>query len=289
MCVTVRKHRERQGLPLRPDRKSYAGDAPQLSVEFCSPCGTFDPGPPAPFGVVIGSYKWPSLVDLQIRLIHDTCGKVPILVSSDHPETAAEITDICNDYHDVTHRPNPERIGHTGGDISAFYKAVKWGASRQMQCVAKLSQRFLVTRKNWLQDGAADLGASRLAMASQRCTGTQRFDLRTEAVLIDVAQWNNPDVLERIKPRRYWNDVKHGLSAETVIYRVLQDLLGEFYLPWALFGESRDTKYDGVVWHCSHTLRDYQELAYKYGVKLDAGFHCSGWQYDLSKGQYLYG
>lgn len=245
--------------------------------------------PHAQHGVVIGSYKWPSLVELQIKLIRSTCGAVPICVSSDHPETAAQVQAICDRFPDVKHLPNPVRIGHTGGDISAFHKAATWGKDRGLQVVAKLSQRFLITRPDWLQDGAADLLASGLSLASQRATGTQRFDLRTEACLLDVATWSEPAILARIRPRKYWTDSPRGLSAETVIYRVLQDLAGEFFLPWSLFGEDRQRQYPGVVWHNSHPVTAYHELAARHGVKLDAGFHCDGWMQDLQNGVYEYG
>jgi hypothetical protein len=238
---------------------------------------------------VIGSYKWPSLVELQIKLIRSTCGDVPILVSSDDPISAERISEICDCFPDVKHWPNAERIGHTGGDVSAFFKAAVWGADRGLKVVAKLSQRFLVTRPQWLQEGVADLLASGLSLATQRCTGTQRFDLRTEACLIDVRQWNTPDVIARIIPRKYWTDSPKGLSGETIIARVLQDLTGEFFWPWSLFGEDRSVRYPGVVWHNSHSVADYKRLASEHGVDLEPDFHVAGWQQDRVKGLYQHG
>jgi hypothetical protein len=249
-----------------------------------------DAGPTPTVGVVIGSYKWPGLVELQIETIRETCGnQVPICVSSDHPESAAQVQAICDRHADVFHWPNERRIGHTGGDISAFFKAAMWGQSRGLRVVAKLSQRFLVTKPRWLHDGAKDLLDSGLSLATQRCRGTQRFDLRTEACLLDLRTWSEPAILSRIMPRRYWKDSPKGLTAETVIYRVLQDLAGEYFLPWSLFGEDRQTKYPGTVWHCSHGRADYASLAKLHGVELDAGFHTHGWQQDLAAGVYQFG
>jgi hypothetical protein len=46
--------------------------------------GTFHPRPgDPPCAVVLGSYNWPHLVEMQIYTIRDTCGPVPILVSDD--------------------------------------------------------------------------------------------------------------------------------------------------------------------------------------------------------------
>lgn len=203
------------------------------------------------YGVAIGSYKWPELIDLQCRLIRDTCGAVPILVCSDNPADAAAMAAITKKHPDVTLSVNPVRIGHTGGDVAVFWKAVKWGAARGLKVVAKLSQRFLVTVPNWLQGGAQDLIKSGLPIATRKCTGRSKFDLRTEAALLDVKQWGRPEVLRLIRPREYWKDKPAGLSAESVIFRALQDALGGYFWPWHLFGEERFQKYPGVIWHCS--------------------------------------
>lgn len=242
-------------------------------------------------GVVIGSFRWPELVDLQCRVIRDTCGPVPILVSNDDPASHKELSAICATHADVTLDSNAERIGHTGGDVAAFYKGIRWAAERRIEVVAKLSQRFIVNRPRWLQDSARDLLASGLPMANMRCRGDAPFDLRTEAVLMDVSQWNKPEVLERIKPRRYWTDQPDGLNAETIIYRVLMDLLGGVFWPWAtVMGEDRFRRdFEDVLWHCNTSKEEYAKLAQGHGVTIPDDFHVGGWENELKQGTYLYG
>ena len=92
-----------------------------------------------PVGVAIGSFRWPSLVALQIAVIRNTCGPVPILVSNDDPSTHERLKTICERFEDVELDTNPERIGHTGGDIAVFHKGIKFGARRGLRFVAKLS------------------------------------------------------------------------------------------------------------------------------------------------------
>lgn len=242
------------------------------------------PGDPA-VGVVIGSYQWPELVDLQCRVIRATCGPVPILVSSDHPASNAALEAICAAYPDVTFSPNPQRIGHTGGDMAVFHKGVVWGQERGLAVVAKLSQRFIVTRERWLQDGAADLLASGLPLASRRCRGFHTFDLRTEAVLLDVARWHVPAVLERFRPQRYWGSAK-GLYTEDLISHALH-LLGGVYWPWGLFGEDRSRRDADVLWHYSNPTAEYRALAERHGVTLPANFHCDGWGAEMRSGEYI--
>src|SRR5262245_6976111 len=45
-------------------------------------------------GVAVGSYGWPRLAELQVRLIRETCGPVPVLIVNDRPEGQAELQAI---------------------------------------------------------------------------------------------------------------------------------------------------------------------------------------------------
>ncbi|HEY1186466.1 MAG TPA: hypothetical protein VGE74_02365 [Gemmata sp.] len=239
-------------------------------------------------GVVIGSYKWPELVELQIRLVRATCGPVPILVSNDRPEEHPALSALGAAHPDVTLVTSPERLGHTGGDVAAFRRGVEWGAARGLAVVAKLSQRMLFTAPYWLQDGARELLASGLPAASRKAVEPPGYALRTEAVLLDVAQWNAPAVLARIGRGRYWHERPGGYCGEAVIHDVIRDELGGVFLPWALLPNKRSER-GAFVWHNSHTRADYDALAARYGVTLPADFTVSGWEWELKKGEYVFG
>lgn len=242
-----------------------------------------------PCGIVIGSYKWPELIELQLRVIRHTCGRVPVLVSSDHPDSVAAIDAICDRDPDCLHLPNPDRIGHTGGDLAAFSKGIMWAASRGVWVLAKLSQRFIAVKPRWLQDGAAELLASTLPLATRRCRGKENFPLRTEACLLDVRRWNTPAVLKRIRAGRYWHSRPGKLNAEMAVHETLTSELGGIYWPWSLITEDRYQPVPGAVWHCSHSTEAYHRLAATFGVRLAGDFHNEGWQGDLAKGEYSYG
>jgi len=260
------------------------------AVRACTFCPDYRPAAASErAGVVVGVYKWPSLIDLQVRSIRRSCGPVPILISSDDPASAARCRTICAAYPDVTFQVSNQRIGHTGGDLAAFRRGLIWAAGRGLAVVAKLSQRMVVTRHRWLQDGAAELLASGLSLASRRCRGIEVFDLRTEACLLDVARWHTPAVLARLAERRYWDDAPRGLSAETVIGRVLRDCVGDHYWPWGLLAADRHERRDGVMWHHTHTAAEYSRRAADLGVTLDSDFHVEGWQRELAAGVYSHG
>lgn len=244
-------------------------------------------------GVAIGSYRWPELVDLQIRLIRATCGPVPILVSSDHPESADSLAAICAAHPDVTFVTNPERFGHTGGDLAVYHRGVTWGAERGLAVVAKLSQRLLFTRPFWLQDGAKELLSSGLGVATRACTGRRfggaRYPLRTEYALMDVSRWNRPAVLDMITPRRVWHLRDGGWPAEQVIAELVRDHFDGLYWPTAAIPPAREDRAAGVVWHHADPREAYTGLAAQLGVTLPADFHCDGWEGEYAEGKYLYG
>src|SRR5947209_5743392 len=142
----------------------YCRDHPLGPGEAAAALPRFEPRPDdPPCGVVIGSYRWPRLIDLQIHLIRHTCGGVPILVGDDcspgfgpapPPGSQFErLQAICAAHPGVTLWPNVERIGHTGGDVAACWKGLIWAQALGLRVLAKLSQRFLVTDPRWLQDG----------------------------------------------------------------------------------------------------------------------------------------
>lgn len=88
--------------------------------------------------------------------------------------------------------------------------------------LVKLSHRFIPTRPGWLADGALDLLASRMSLATRPCDrdGPAKWPLRTAAMLLDVSAWSRGDVRGHLNPAR-------GLTAsepdaETVIWNALK-------------------------------------------------------------------
>lgn len=263
--------------------KDYSTGAAEPPTQFAA-----RPGDPA-CGVVIGSYGWPALVDLQLRVIRDTCGPVPVCVSSDNPDDDARLAAVCAGHPDAYLWTNARRIGHTGGDLATFWKGVLWGAANGLQVVAKLSQRWVSTRPRWLHDGARALLDSGLPAAIRRCVGSHGFPLRTEAALLDVEAWHRPKVLSRIAPGEYWTRREGGLSAEVVVEELIRDEFGGLYWPWDLVPPVRAEKPAGALWHNSHTRAEYDALARRHGVALPADFHVRGWERERDAGEYRYG
>lgn len=234
-----------------------AGDVPKLA----------DPALPRPgdprCGVVIGCYRWPKLAELQIRLIRHLCGPVPILLSDDAtPGKEADFRRLTETYPDVHYQRSRRRIGHAGGDLQAFRRGVAWAARQGLEVLGKLSQRMLVLRPYWLQDGALELLASGRSLASQPCTeGLTRWPVRTELCLLDVAWWQQPEVLGRLPP----GAIRAGAEA------ILGAVAGPLHR-WSIMGEDRCIPNVNYIWHTANRDADYRELARQYGLELDADF-----------------
>ncbi len=254
-------------------------DRPLDGVHFCQTCNEYltpdywsDPDDPS-VGVVIGSYGYPALIELQILTIRKHCGPIPILISDDRsPRGRAEkIATLAVKYPGVDVEISPVRIGHAGGDMSAFYRGLYWAHRRRLTFLCKLSQRFIVDRPRWLQNGAIDLQKSGLPAAGQSCIeGPYAMPLRTEAVMMKVDAWQNPALLNYLEPRPI------GAACEHIVWNAIATWLGGQILPWDLFTPARHEQALDVLWHVSTPIEAYQALAAKMGVTLDDNFSVGG-------------
>lgn len=255
----------------------------------CQGCADYvsddtDEEPPAA-GVVIGSYNYPKLIALQVRLIQEMNGpKVPILIVDDcspgtqrTPQPGSVFEELCGimrEHAGVTVWSNPERYGHAGGDLASYFVGLQWARAHRLRVLCKLSQRCLLDLPDWLHLAAEGLLDSGLATGCQPCReGSTVFPLRTEAILFDVDKWHRPDVLDHLRPRPVT-----GYPAELIVWDDMADRVGIEYWRWPIMGEDRLTRYPGVIWHCSHRREDYEAIAERYGLPLDDHFTVAGWQ-----------
>lgn len=233
------------------------------------------PGDP-PCGVVIGSYGYPALIELQIKVIRYTCGDVPILISDDLSpgDRPQRIRDIAARFDNVDVQVSAERIGHAGGDMAAFHRGLVWAQDKGLRVLCKFSHRFLVTTPRWLQDGARGMLASGRVFGGQSCTeGQFVFPLRTEAVLMDVPKWHQPQVLGYLTPRKIHQ------ACEPIIHHAGTKLVrggraGPW--PWPIITRNRFRQTPGVLWHVCTPMKEYQALAARLGVTLDPDFSVGG-------------
>jgi hypothetical protein len=228
-----------------------------------------------PAGVVIGHYGMPAIVAVQVRLIREHCGPVPVLVHDDwspEPERI-ELDRVCGELGVEVVRSGRENIGHAGGDLGAFFRGLTWAQTRGLRVLVKLSQRFLIDTPNWLADAADLLTRSRESCLTDACIeGASRLPLRTESIALDVARWSADEPMRVLRPRRVY-----PLAAEYVVHQALARVGGGFRVWPLLGGPHRQTRTPGVLWHCNTSPDEYRQLAARFGLTLPDNFFTHGW------------
>jgi len=228
-------------------------------------------------GVVVGCYSEPGhdmrgIIELQVRVIRANCGAVPILLTVDQCEHLGHIEAMADHYDDVTVMPvAPERIGHAGGDLGAFHHGLLWAKGRGLRFVAKLSQRYIIDRPNWVQNSAAK---NQQTLCNRCLEGRFKLPMRTEGVFMRVADWQV--ALPHLVPRRVF-----PASGEHAVWGAMSAVGLTRVHAWDyLSGPDRCKRKEGIVWKCSNPLSDYQSLADKYKVRLGDSWKFHGWPKD---------
>jgi uncharacterized protein CbrC (UPF0167 family) len=262
------------GLAFRPDPRDVYGSLVDEAVRRAEakavpPAPLPPPDPPPAAGIVVGTYGLPQLARLQVLLIRETCGAVPVLFAddgaeADHPGTDAAFHDLCDEFPGVTYWPNAERRGHYAGDLSVFWKGLQWAERTDLRWLCKLSQRFLWTRRDWLADAVQQLDAGGLATMYQGCIddGINLY-VRSECVLMDAVAWR-PYAGLFDRPRLH-------NATEFYVNDLVHRHFGGKFERWKEIPIVREIppKPGAFVWHTCHGDQEYAEIHKRYGVPTD--------------------
>jgi hypothetical protein len=224
---------------------------------------------PITAGLVIGCYGWPSLARLQILVARALCGQVPILISDDGSPDAAALRSLCAEYSDVEFSPNPARLGHYAGDLSAFRKGIDWAAARGLDALVKLSQRFVPTRAGWIAELLPLLADAETVVGPLTAGREAKLYWRTEAVAMRVAEWST------IARPKLDGDVLMN-ATELRFNDIIVRTFGRRAVPWPGLSNDRNRPSDGTVWHTTHPRSAYVDLAKRHGIELEASFYVDG-------------
>jgi hypothetical protein len=168
----------------------------------------------------------------------------------------------------VTVWPNVGRIGHTGADMSAFWKGLVWGHACQLDVVFKLSEACIINHPNWVDESAHELVRSGLATLGQPCKD-EGWPIRTEAVGLLIAAWYRPDILAHLTPRPV------NWPAELILWDDIRERLDGRIRPWHLLTEGRLATTSRALCRTANTPQDYQRLAEELGMSRPADFACA--------------
>lgn len=243
------------------------------------------------FLVSIGHFAQPSVIELQAKTIRANCGAdTPILLSDDHTETAfdeakgvtpamaadrkAKLLAICERENLIYRDSGPDRIGHAGGDLGAFYHGLIYARDNGIDYVWKLSQRFVIDRPNWLQESIKSMGKFGAIVSTRPCFYSSRamFAFRTECIGLKVLPWIRPDVLNELRPRRLHTAAEFLIEEQYARISGGKPFLATKWLP-----RDRLLRSDGIAWKDAlpreETDADYRLMAEKYGVSLGDDFN----------------
>lgn len=229
-------------------------------------------------GVVIGTYGWPNLIELQIKTIRNNCGNIPILIADDGSPGISnnpvknscfeKLLRLCDKYENVTLWPNAETIGHNGGDLSAFWKGLLWSKHNNIEYLVKLSRRLVVDIPNWIEFECEMLEKDNGAVCIQKQI-SDKWPLRCECILMRTLHWY--PLINKLLPIKQQSD-KSGIFVENIIQGIIQDNFSGTFTPMHILRKDPRLKNPGVLWHFSNTMEDYKQIFSKYGLQPDADF-----------------
>lgn len=245
------------------------------------------PNPKA--GVVIGTYGYPNLVALQVHLIRKHNPGIPILLVDDNSDgtTMTPVDDtnfgklckLSRDYKDVTVWSNPTRLGHASGELSCYFMGIQWANALGLDVLIKLSFRFIFDKPNWVQEWLNDFWKSGWATSSRKCReGSSFFEIRSECMAMDVKKWNQPAILDHLRPRPLsLVDGKWGVAAENLLWDDIRDRLDGQLHNCKFMNEDRFCTNPNILWHCCNSQEEYKALFEREGFELDPDFSIIGW------------
>lgn len=231
-----------------------------------------DRGAPGPAGIVLGTYGLPQLARLQILTLADSQPGTPILIADDGSGQDEAFYELESAFPHVTYWPSPERRGHYAGDLSAVWKGLHWAKSTGLQYLCKLSQRFIWLQPGWLTRGVERLHRSGKPILMQRCLDNRvNLYIRSECVIYSVPEWSA--ILDRFDRQ------KLGNPTELYLWDIVAKHFNRRYETWADLTVDRYQATPGTIWHGSHSVQHFRNLAARHGITLDPEFTVAGWEH----------
>jgi hypothetical protein len=239
------------------------------------------------YGVVIGSYGMPGVVELSIAMIRKTCGEVPILIADDFtPVTMGRkrLLELPEKWPGVSLVITGENLGHAPGDIRAFRNGIKWAKENGIKYLCKLSQRFIFLQDNWLKIVSDEMEATGHAVSSQRAVHLNlQFRMRTECVFMDVDRCSaSVPFMERLDPK---NGKINAAAEDWFAAAVDEGGLGPV-MRCRLMPVDRFEKKNTILWHNTDGVDAfgaadmgdaYRKLAKEMNIDLGEEFSAAGW------------
>ena len=233
--------------------------------------------PCAQVGVVIGTFAAVPYVHLSLAALRKHEPGIKILVHDDCSPAAERLRAICARYDAEYHSASVRRRA-TLGDASAFAAACRWTYAHGCKIGVKVSRRLIIHRP--FVSGLRELFYNMQVPTVCGACATFGFGYRSEGVAMWTPAWLSAGVVDEIDrivaadqefcalPEAWYHE--RAQKVYELTKSTLRTRYDGFYplaatraafTDWPLLGLGRAEKVPGVLWHDSHTPRDYWELA----------------------------
>lgn len=229
-------------------------------------------------GVLVSTYASVPYIALQLASWQRWYGDVPLVVFDDGSASWRSLLTLCKRFK-VPLLCNTLRGGHSGGDMAAFVHGLLWAEQNGIDLLVKFSRRW-VPQSDWRPSLLEVAERTQYATYSNVCRRWS-FGFRTECIGLHVPSWL--PAIDEMRDRIAAKDidlneaVMHQMSREIhrnppcAVNERVQDQEqrphdSNAYGVWDWMPQSRHERTDRVLWHETHSPRDYLEAAERLGI-----------------------
>jgi hypothetical protein len=233
--------------------------------------------PNARVGVVIGTFAAVPYVHLSLATLRKHEPDIRIMVHDDCSPAGNKLKELCEQYgaayYSLSFRHEP-----TVGDLSALVNACTWSYDNNCKIGIKLSRRYIINRP--FVSGLQELFYNMQIPTVCGACATFGFGYRSECVAMWTPSWIASGLVEEMKNTVSLNKQYSGLpegwyhEKARKVYEFSKNEMRKKYdnfypIPdtraafteWPLMGLGRGQKTQNILWHDSHTAKDYWELS----------------------------
>lgn len=238
--------------------------------------------PVANVGIVIGTFAAVPYVHLSLAALRANEPELKIIVHDDCSPAGDKLRAICQQY-DAEYYSLAFRRVATVGDLSAVALACR--RTHQLGCNigVKLSRRFIINRP--FVAGLRELFYNMQIPTVCGACATFGFGYRSECVAMWAPAWLSTGVVDEMErivaANKEYSGLPEGWYHEKAkkVYEQTKSAARKKYdhfypiaasraafTDWPLMGLGRAEKVPGVLWHDSHSPRDYWTLAQEFNL-----------------------
>lgn len=210
-------------------------------------------------GLLIGTHGTPAFVRMQLESRARFAPEIPCIVHDDKSKNLSELSAICAQYDAGFRFPN-NHLGHSVGDLHAFYVGLLWAHRHGIDLLVKVSRRFIPTHE-WTAELsllAVTTGASTFSHPNPK----YQRDISTHLIALHVPSWIT--VADRMLSAI---SVETPLDVENMMLG-LSFCFSDTFQHWTMPDRDQFEGAKSAMWRDHHSAFDYCNQARRWGIHL---------------------